>query len=311
MADGYTDTPCNLEEIFSCVSAEKGKIVSEILEKQRCFFYDTCSFRRHAKLGYTEAEYFLSYIRAQSGVVVITRCILMELASHSGMLKPEYVDYIKHMAEFGISVLLIYEEDLFSVMEMAFCTNAAVNRYLCWAVRMMRGPVSTIAETLEQNDRIRDEVIKGKNPDNGEVYKRFFSAVRANKQSGDNLGEELLAICLHVLSNLPGEADGKFCVITDDLGAAGKIDNLFKRTAEQYRGKRVAIFSTPRLVQMLYREHILQDREHIKAILGAGTKGNISILGTRIYDLRAGRISLDSQELADLIVQPNGINIIF
>ena len=311
MAFGYTDTPDNVTEIISDVITDRKKITAEILGKQKCFFYDTCSFRRHAKLDSVESGYLLTYIKNQNGIIVITRCILMELASHSGRINREYVEYVKQIAKFGISVLLIYEEDLFSVMEAVFSTNAAINRYLCWAVRTIKSPISTITETLDQNSRINDEVIKGRNSDSGEVYKRFFSAVRNNKTDGDNLGEELLAICMYILSYIPGEKDGKFCVITDDKSAAIKIDTLFKRTPEQHKGKRITVFSTPKLVQVLHREHILEEGVNVKSLLSVGTDGNISVLCTRIYDIRAGIISFDSKELADLIVHPNGINIIF
>lgn len=311
MAIGYTDTPHNMTEITSYVTTDKKKIVAEILGKQVCYFYDACSFRRHANLNHNAAEYFLKYIKDQNGVIVITRCILMELVSHSGVLNREYVEYIEHISEFGITVLIIYEEDLFSVMEVCFNTNAAINEYLCWAVRTIKGPVSTITKTIDQNSSIHNEVIEGRNLNNREVYKRFFEAVRGNKESGDNLGEELLAVCLHILSYMPGEKDGKFCVVTDDKGAASKIDTLFKRTAKQHKGKEIVIFSTPKLVQVLHREKILEDREHIKAILSTGTSGNIVVLGTRIFDIRSTDISIGSEELTDLIMQPNGISIIF
>ena len=290
---------------------EKEKIVAEIFGNSKCYFYDTCSFRRHANLDNTHAAYFLRYIKNQNGVVVITRCILMELASSSGVLNQEYVDYIKRMNDAGITILVIYEEDLFSVMEVCFSTNAAINDYLCWAVRTIIGPVSTITETLEKNTGINNKVIKGKNLENAGVYKCFFEAVRANKATGDNLGEEVLAICLHILSHLPGEDDGKFCIITDDKGAAGKIDAMFKKTAKQHRGKDIGIFSTPKLVQVLYRENILLDRDHLREILGAGTDGNIVVLGMCVYDIRGKEISLSKDELADLIMQPNGIAIFF
>ncbi|MGN0396106.1 MAG: hypothetical protein ACI4EF_12150, partial [Coprococcus sp.] len=244
-------------------------------------------------------------------VVVITRCILMELASHSRVLNQEYVEYIKRINDFGITVLVIYEEDLFSIMEVCFSTNETINSYLCWAVRTIKGPVSTITETLKRNDSINNEVIKGKNLNNSGVYKHFFEAVRANKESGDNLGEEVLAICLHILSHIPGEDDGKFCVITDDKGTAGKIDAMFKKTAKQHSGKSIGIFSTPKLVQVLYRENILHDSEHLKEILASGTDGNIVVLGMLVYDIRGREISLSRDELADLIMQPNGINIFF
>lgn len=311
MAINYTDNPHNVSEITPCVITEKEKIVTEIFGKSKCYFYDTCSFRRHANLDETHAEYFLKYIKNQNGVVIITRCILMELASHSGILNTEYIAYMKRISDAGITVLIVYEEDLFSVMEVCFSTNATINEYLCWAVRTIIGPVSTITETLEKNGAINNEVIKGKNLDNSGVYKRFFEAVRANKESGDNLGEELLAICLHILSHIPGEGEGKFCIITDDKGAAGKIDAMFRKTAKQHSGKAIGIFSTPKLVQVLYRENILLGGEHIKEILGAGTGGNVTVLGIRIYDIRGKEISLSKDDLADLIMQPNGINIFF
>lgn len=311
MAVSYTDNPHNISEISPYVITEKEKIVTEIFGNRKCYFYDTCSFRRHANLERSKAEYFLRYIKNQNGVIVITRCILMELASHSGILNREYIEYIKHINDFGIKVLVIYEEDLFSVMEICFSTNATINGYLCWAVRAIKGPVSTITETLEKNVHISNEIIIGKNLDNSGVYERFFKAVRANKESGDNLGEEVLAICLHILSHIPGEDDGKFCVITDDKGAVSKIDGCLKKTAKQHRGRNIGIFSTPKLTQILYREHILLDGAHLKEILDAGTDGNVVVLGMLAYDIHGKEISLSSNELADLIMQPNGIHIFF
>ena len=40
------------------------------------------------------------------------------------------------------------------------------------------------------------------------TFIRLFSGVRKNKETGDNLGEEMLAVCLHVLVKLP-EEEGK------------------------------------------------------------------------------------------------------
>lgn len=311
MSGYYTDNPLNISEIIPYVITEKESIIAEIFGNSKCYFYDTCSFRRHANLDIVQAEYFFKYIQSQKGIIIITRCILMELASYSGMLNQKYIDYLKHIRSFGITVLLIYEEDLFSIMEICFNTNSAINEYLCWAVRTIKGPVSTITDTLEKDMRINNEIIKGKNLDNSNVYKRFFEGVRANKVSGDNLGEKFLGICLHILSHIPGEDDGKFCVITDDKGAASKIDSMFKKTKSRFSGKKIGIFSTPKLVQIFYRENILCYAEHLREILSTGTDGNIVILGTLIYDIHSRIISLSKDELADLIMQPNGIHIFF
>lgn len=311
MAYGYTDVPHNLSEVLPYVIIDSERSVVEIFRKDKCYFYDTCSFRRHANLSREAVLTFLEYIKEQNGLIIITRTILMELASYSGVLNQEYLTYIRYMGEAGVCVLVMYEEDLFSVMDVCFSTNRAINNYLSWAVRMMRRPISTITEVLEENGRLNDEVIKAKNLDRGDIYKRFFQAVRAKKEAQDNLGEEILAICLYILSQIPGEEDGKFCVFTDDKGAGGKIYEMFQDTPKQYRGKDVIIFSTPKFVQTLYREKVLEERDKIREILKCGTDGKLTILGMLIYDIRNREISLEIDELVELIMQPNGIQIAF
>lgn len=311
MATVYTEIPHNFSEIDSFVITETKVFVKDIFHNPKCFFYDACSFRRHANLGSEEVKYLLEYVKRQNGIIVLTRCILMELASHSGFLNQEYIRYVSTIKNYGIDVFVIYEEDLFDVMDVCFGTNAMINSYLSWAVRMIMSPVSTITDTLNQNRNIYDEIVKKNSVESGSLYRRFFSAVRDNKESGDNLGEELLAICLHILSYIPGEDHGKFCVITDDKGAAGKIDTLFQKTNKQYKGKKITILSTPKLVQVLYNEKLLRDREHVVAILKNGSNENLIVLGTRIYDLRTHEITIGCDKLADLIMTPNGIHIAF
>lgn len=312
MSSLYTCHPHNFARIASYVITEKDVIIKRIFEKKQCYFYDACSLRRHAHLKIEESRYLLEYIKQNDGVVVITRCILMELASHSGFLNEEYINYIEIINQWGIDILLIYEEDIFDVMEVCYGTNSVINDYLSWSVRMMRCPVSTITDVLEQSRYLNEILIKGKKSNSSDLYQCFFETVRNNKETGDNLGEELLAICLHILSYLPGEDDGKFCVITDDKGAAVKIDSIFKKTNKQFAGKKIGILSTPKLVQMLFNENILENRKHMKAILDIiGNTENIVVLGTQIYDLRNHDISISSDELVDLIIKPNGINIIF
>ncbi|HIS46928.1 MAG TPA: hypothetical protein IAB46_05060 [Candidatus Scybalocola faecigallinarum] len=308
MGTVYKEVPDNWRELEPYVSREG--FIQDIFRKKKCFFYDACSFRYHANMDGESIDRILAYIKEKDGIIVITRCILMELASSSGILNQEYIQYFRKISQSGLSLYVIYEEDLFQVMEICFSTHAAINNFLVWSVRMMRGPVSTITKTLNEDGALSNMVIKGRNLDNREVYRRFFSSVRANKESGDNLGEELLGICLHILSQLPGEEDGKFCVITDDKNAAGKIDGLFKKTNRQFRGKKIILFSTPKLAQILYGEGYVTDRDLLIEILKFGGSGNIKVLGTRIYDLRSSVISLSREEMADQMIS-KGIHIIF
>lgn len=308
MSTTYLETPKNWRELEAYVN--KGELIKDIFTKKKCFFYDTCSFRYHANLDFSYAEKILEYIKDKDGIIILTRCILMELGFLSGELNKEYIQYIGNVFEFGVNIYVIYEEDLFDIVGVCFNTNASANNLLTWAVRMINGPVSTIAKALEEDSGLSNEIIQGKNQNSNEIYKRFFKAVRANKESQDNLSEELLAICVHILTQLPGEEDGKFCILTDDKGAAGKIDMLFQKTHRQYKGKKIIMFSTPKMVQTLFLEGYINGKDELITILHAKSKENIKVLGTQIYDLKSNEICLSVEELSNQIIK-NQINITF
>ena len=163
---------------------------------------------------------------------------------------------------------------------------------------MSKSPVSTITESLKANPKFSDNILKGKNLKYSDIYFKFFSMVRNNKQHKDNLGEELIAICIHILSHLPGVYDGKLSVVTDDKGAAGKIDSITKKTNK--------------LVQHIYNEKISISENEMANILSQGVSGKIVVMGTTSYDLDIDRtISMTSKELTRKIMEPNGINIVF
>ena len=156
------------------------------------------------------------------------------------------------------------------------------------------------------------EVLEGKNLQQSDVYDRFFTAVRGNKEHDDNLGEELIAICVHILSHLPGVYDGKLCVMTDDKGAAAKIDSVMKKTDVRNRGVKIALFSTPKLVQHMFQEQIEISEDEMVTILSQGASGKIVVMGITAYDFDVNRsISMTSRELAHKIMEPNGILIVF
>lgn len=307
----YQEIPHNFSEVESCFYTSKEDIIREIINSKKCFFYDTCSFRTHANLKADDAEFILQHIKNSGGIIVITGTVLMELGSVSGRLNEEYMAYFHNINEFGIPAVLLYEEHLFDVLSFCFSANSRVNEYLTWAVRMVRNPVSTITETLAADRFLRREVVEVRGSDSSTLFSRFFKAVRSNKESEDDLGEEMIAVCLHLLTHLPGEPDGKYCMITDDKDAAGRVSTLLEQTRAQYQGSKVYILSTPKLVQVMNRSGSLTDKSAITEILKVSAPGNVKIHGTRMSDLRAKDISMTCEELADLILEPNGINIIF
>ena len=312
MATAYTETPSNLNEIMPFIVTDIKAIKTLFYSADRVAFYDACSFQRHSRLPDRERRILIRYYNAHATILFITRCILMELASDKGKLAEEFIEFIKVMSENGIKVILFDEEYIYNILSECFSVNEKINVYLLWAVRMCKSPVSTITETLKENAKLASEVLEGKDLKQSDLYHRFFAAVRGNKMHDDNLGEELIAICVHILSHLPGIYDGKLCVITDDKGAAAKIDSVMKRTNAQNRGVKIVLFSTPKLVQHMVQEQVEISEDEMVTILSQGASGKIVVMGITAYDFEVnGSISMTSRELAHKIMEPNGICIVF
>lgn len=109
-----------------------------------------------------------------------------------------------------------------------------------------------------------------------------------------------------------GLPDGRFCVMTDDKGAAGKIDSVMRKTKSHYRDARIILFSTLKLVQNMFQEKLLESEDEMVNLLSCGTSGNIVVMGSTTYDLEVDkRISLTAGELTLKIMEPNGIHIVF
>ncbi|MDO4265508.1 MAG: hypothetical protein Q4C63_03470 [Eubacteriales bacterium] len=312
MATTYSETPLNMSEIQPFIMTDISDIKKTFYTADRVIFYDACSFQRHAGLTVEDRSEIIEYYNRHGAIIFITRCILMELVSDKCRLAEAYIRFLKEMDDKGNRMVLFNEEYLKDILSDCYSGNETINKYLLWAVRMSKNPVSTIMKTLKTDTKLMSELIEGKNIRVSDLYDRFFSAVRNNKEHGDNLGEELIAICIHILSRLPGIEDGKLCVITDDKGAAGKIDSIMKKTNLQYRGARTILLSTPKLVQHIFQEHNDISEETIFNILSQGVSGNVIVMGTTPYDLEVNKsISMPTRELVYKIMKPNEINIVF
>lgn len=311
MSRPYTETPQNYNEIKSLLITDLRDITREIISAGKISFYDTCAFRRHANLDENWKERIISFFKDNNSIIVITRIILMELASSSGIINEEYIVYFTLLVNAGVKVVLLNEENLFEVLSECFSTNSEVNKYLLWAVRMGKSPISTITNMLEDNAELSEEILDGKRLNHSDLYFRFFSIARDNKEKGDNLGEELIGICTFILSYLPGMFDGRIWVFTEDKDAASKIHSMYFNTNPNHKGARVLLFSTPKIAQYIYQEGMkLTENDIIE--LFANHPGYISVLGTMPYDLDANEYKFKSaKEFAQMILEPNRINIIF
>lgn len=312
MATTYTETPDNFCKIEAFVETAIKEIKGIFFSAEKIFFYDACSFQRHSNLADKEKNILIKYFKERGIVIFITRCILMELASDQHKLTEEYVDFFKGLNIAGVRVAIFNEEYTYDILSECFSTNEKVNEYLMWAVRTVKSPVGTIEETLKTDEKLVSQVIEGKNLKSSDLYQRFFTAVRGNKEHHDNLGEELIAVCVHIFSFLPGVFDGKICILTDDKGAVSKFNSVTRKTTPQYQGAKIILFSTPKLVQYMFREHVEISEDEMINLISQGASGNIVVMGITAFDLKVvEKISMSGRELVQKIMEPNGINIVF
>lgn len=309
MATVYRDNPQNFCAIEPYVLTDAGQAMRCLIQADRCFFYDACSFTKHLLMAHP--EYLFEYIKRQGGLVVITRCILMELASVKGKLNEEYVEYIKKMNASGLKVCVLYEEDLFEVLSGCYSDNAKINSFLSLAVKIIKKPSSTIAVALEANKNLRNDLFRERNSD-GTLFGRFFKAVRDNKESGDNLGEEMLAICIYLLANLPEDREYKYVVFTEDKGAIGKFNALEENLRRNQEMHAFSVLSTMKLVQCLFTESVISDKAQVEEVLSTGMDSDkIVVVAATRYDLEKEKKRMSCEELAEMIVTPNTIHIYY
>lgn len=312
MATTYTEAPDNLCEIDGSIITDIDEIKRAFYQADTVFFYDACSIQRHSNLKNVERDILIQYFVKKGITIFLTRCILMELAGDQHSLVRQLIDFIKELNNAGVSVVLFNEEYAYNILSDCFSSIERINEYLMWAVRMAYSPVSTITDALNADIKLKSEVRVGKNLKASDLYQRFFSEVRGNKEHEDNLGEELISICVHILSNLPGVTDGKLCVLTDDKVAAGKLDSVMKKTSPENRGSKIIIFSTPKLVQHMFQEQVEMSENEMVNILSQGVSDNVVFMGITEYDLEVdSKISLSCRDLARKIMEPNGIRVVF
>lgn len=303
----YTETPLNYNAIKDYVIDDKPAALSHFSTAGKLFFYDACAFRKHAQIS--DPTPLFCYFKQGNAVIVITRCILMELSSTGEHLHPHYINYIRSLHQAGINILLIYEEDIFALMEQSFSSTTIINQYLFRAVNAVNHTLSTINTALAADNNLYLDLMVHQTSDRL-LYQRFFHATRACKESGDNLGEELLTICTHILANIPFSKQYKYLILTEDRDAIRIISNAAKNSYKHLQQYIFSAITTPRLVQQLHTQGFLTTAEQIAPLLSAGVSSQIiKIFASCKYDLSPREQVVTISELAQKITTSGSIHI--
>lgn len=312
MATSYCEIPINYSDIEPFVLSDVETMKKLFFQSKRLVFYDACSFQRHSYLDEREMQILIKYYKMHNSAIIIIRGVLIELVGEHHILNQSQIKLIKRLHDNQIEVVIFSEEYLFDILSECFSDKQRINEYLMWAIRNVKSPVSTIERTLAENLELSEELLKAKNLRKTDLYQKFFCSVRDNKEKDDDLGEDLIALCVHILSNLPGINNSKLCVVTDDRKAAIKINSAIRKKSKDDFATKIILFSTAKLVQHIYQEQIDVSEDEMIKILSSGLNGNIVVMGITDYDLDVNpKISLTCKQLAQKIRETNEIVVIF
>lgn len=295
----YKDTPDNFTDIEPYIIINSEEVTKTIIRSEKCYFYDTCSFRKHMMIEHPESIF--NYVKQTKGVIIITRCIIMELCSSNNKLWNEHIEYIKKMHQYGLCVIVIFEEDIMDVLSFCYTGVTTINGMLSIAVKHAKSKTGTVEKILNNDSVLKKELLVDNTNTDKMLAMRFFRKARTNKTSGDNLGEELIAICVHMLSNIREDKKYKYIVLSDDKGAITLLSKTMQNVEKNIGMKCITAVTTAKLCWMISKTLHLSDKEQIEKILGH-PDDNIKIYCSEEYELMPAEKTMKIGELAEKLI---------
>ncbi len=312
MSTAYTETPENFAALQAYVLTDFSDYKPAIENADLVIFYDTCAVQHHAILPEKHQKKICDYLKTKNSVAVISKCVLMELAGDGHCIHSRVIGYFKTLAENDIKIILFEESCIYDFLIEAFQSANAVNEKLRYAVRSFNTQTSTIKESIKKDAILTALVGDGAIPSNKDLCAHFFSSVRSNKQHGDNLGEQLIGICIYMMLHLPAEPTCKFTIYTDDRGAAGAISKSTKSIPHDVTDKQPGIFSSAKLFQAMLEEDLFMDEGELTEAIRTIYPSNICTLALmEKSDLHTEEYTFTPSELSRLMFAKNTIKIAF
>lgn len=300
MSKTYVETPSNFNLIGKYLVLEKDKVVDEITGEHELYFYDTCSIMTHAATN--SRSYIINYLKSKNVLIVITRTVLMELCSGiNNELKPEHIHYIEEISQAGLVIVLLDEEMVLDCLLNAIDINIEeANTLLTHAVREMNKASYTISELKDPDSQgIMHKLLSG-NVGKREMYTSFFHYARSCKESGDDLGEELMFICFIVLTRV-GILE-KCIFFSNDLKCLRKIVPLIGYIEKHHDKKDPYQLTTASLVYKMYVDGILSDPDKMINILECATNEDITAFYFGEYSIEKMQGSFEKNILINRIL---------
>ncbi|WP_243467831.1 transposase [Acetivibrio straminisolvens] len=286
---------------------KKDEVVNEFINAKQYFFYDTCSILHHSNS--LNRKTIINYLKSKADVIVVTRTVLMELTANSFELHPLQVQYLRELNSSGFKVILFDEEIIYDCLKEVFNISAEnANKLLGYAIKEVCKYKMNISEIVENMDKRMAVKLKSTNPGNRELFSIFFRHARTQKSEGDSMAEELILICIIVLTRISW---GRYFLISDDMRIKPLVISVNDYILEHHGRKEPYQLTTSSLVYKMYKDNILTDKDDMIEIMKAAFKGNVNVFYVGEYDIEQRYESFKCENLIDRLLKEKDFKIIY
>lgn len=306
MTKKYQEVPTNFNVLKPYIIYEKNEVINEFYNRRHYFFYDTCSFLHHSNT--LDRSYIIQYLKNEDAIIIITRTVLMELTANSFNLHPTQLRYLKELYNAELKILLLDEEIVADcIKNISNISNKEANILLGHAIKEV-SKYKTITNKLKNN---MDSTLKNKiiiNPANTLMFNLFFRYARSQKVQGDSLAEELIFICIIVLTKIPLD---KYILISDDLSIRNSVIRVNAYLDKHHKVKSPIQITTPALIYKMYKKSIITSKQDMINILDHVTNERITVYYLGEYDIKIENHSFDKEDLINRLISEEEFKIIY
>lgn len=307
MAKKYQEVPSNFRSFESYIIYEKEKVVDAFGKAHKFLFYDTCSILHHSSSA--NRHIIISYLKSKADLIVITRTVLMELTANSFEVHPVQIQYFRELNTCGFEIVLFDEEVIYDCLKGALnISTEEANKLLGFAIKELRRSKTKIYEVIEKMDKPTSSKLKGTNPGNRELFNAFFHFARALKSEGDSIAEELILLCIIVLTRIP---TGRYFLISDDIRIRPQVIGVNEYILRHHGRKEPYQLTTASLVYKMYKDGLLTNRDDMIEIMKSAFTGNANTFYVGEYDIEQKYKSFKCEELMDRLLNERDFRIIY
>ncbi|AEV69877.1 hypothetical protein [Acetivibrio clariflavus] len=307
MAKKYQVIPLNFSSFERYMIYRKDEVVDAFARTHNYLFYDTCSVLHHSNSA--NSQIIINYLKSKADVIFITRTVLMELTANSFELHQSQIQYFKELSDNGFKIVLFDEELVYDCLkEVLNISTEEANRLLGYAIKEVCKYKGKTSEIIEKMDKRMSGKLKGTNPGDRELFTAFFQYARAHKSEGDSIAEELILICIIVLTRIPM---GRYFFLSDDMRIRSQVISVNDYILKHHGRKEPYQLTTSSLVYKMYRDGVLTNRDDMIEIMKSAFKGNVNVFFVGEYDIQQRYESFKCEELIDRLLNEKDFKIIY